>query len=160
MKKLFLVSSTRYAIWAYLLFLLSSFGISEAYSSDDMARANLIAQAGLIVSQEDNALYRLDDSMLRQELIGTALRLAGVALPKDYACRDYFTDAKFSPSSSDAWVCRAFELGADNSFVTRANKTTRPRDIVTRAEALAIIVQAGKIPLAPDNYTTNWLKSQ
>ncbi len=90
------------------------FGIAFGYSSDDMARANLIAQAGLIVSQEDNGLYRLDDSMLRQELIGTALRLSGVDLPKDYSCRGYFTDVTFSPSSVDAWVCRAFELGADN----------------------------------------------
>lgn len=98
--------------------------------------------------------------MLRQELIGTALRLAGVELPKNYSCRGYFTDANFVSSSADAWVCRAFELGADNSFVTRANKTTRPRDKVTRAEALAIIVQAGKVPLAPDNYSTNWLKAQ
>lgn len=52
--------------------------------------------------------------MLRQELIGTALKLSGVNLPKEYSCRGYFTDAKFSPSSVDAWVCRAFELGADN----------------------------------------------
>ena len=152
MKNFFLKLCTVY----FVLCTFATFG----YSSDDMARANLIAQAGLIVSQEDNGLYRLDDSMLRQELIGTALKLSGVDLPKDYQCRGYFTDAKFSPSSVDAWVCRAFEIGADNFFVTRANKTTRPRDIVTRAEALAIIVQAGKIPLAPDNYTTNWLKSQ
>lgn len=90
------------------------FGIAFAYSSDDLARANLIAQAGLIVSQEAGELYRLDDAMLRQELIGTALKLSGVELPKDYTCRGYFTDATFSPSSVDSWVCRAFELGADN----------------------------------------------
>ena len=86
MKKTFLFSS--------FFFLLSSLG-AFAYSSDDMARANLIAQAGLIVSQEDNALYRLDDSMLRQELIGTALKLAGTELPKGYTCKGYFSDANF-----------------------------------------------------------------
>lgn len=143
-----------------LFFVLCSFGISFASSSDDIARANLIAQAGLIVSQEDTGLYRVDDFMLRQELIGTALKLAGTELPKDYSCRGYFTDATFNAASTDAWVCRAFEIGADTSLVTRANKTTRPHDKVTRAEALAIIVQAGKIPLAPDNYTSNWLKAQ
>lgn len=90
------------------------FGIAFGYSSDDLARANLIAQAGLIVSQEAGELYRLDDAMLRQELIGTALRLSGVNLPQDYSCRGYFADATFSPSSVDSWVCRAFELGADN----------------------------------------------
>lgn len=52
------------------------FGTAFGYSSDDAARANLIAQAGLIVSHEDIGSFRLDDSMLRQELIGTALKLA------------------------------------------------------------------------------------
>lgn len=131
-KTLFFVLCTLYFVFATV------FG----YSSDDAARANLIAQAGLIVSQEDIGLYRLDDFMLRQELIGTALKLSSIDLPSEYHCRGYFSDATFGPESKDAWVCRAFELGADNTFVTRANPTTRPRDIVTRAEALAIIVQA------------------
>lgn len=64
----------------FLSFVLCSlyfvFGTAFGYSSDDAARANLIAQAGLIVSQEDIGLFRLDDFMLRQELIGTALKLA------------------------------------------------------------------------------------
>ncbi len=60
----------------------------------------------------------------------------------------------------DAWVCRAFEIMADKGFVTRANKTTRPRDSVTRAEALAMVVQGGQISLTPGNYTTNWLKKE
>lgn len=57
-------------------------------------------------------------------------------------------------------MCRAFEIGADTGLVTRANTSTRPRDSVTRAEALAIIVQAGNIPLVPENYTMNWLKKE
>ena len=81
-------------------------------------------------------------------------------MPNDYQCRGYFSDANFSRTHHDSWVCRAFELGADNAFVTRANMTTRPRDAVTRAEALAIVVQAGKISLTPENYTMNWLKNQ
>ncbi len=93
--------------------------------------------------------------MLRQELIGTAIKLAGVDLPKAYQCKGYFSDATFSLNHPDAWVCRAFELGADHTFVTRANKATRPRDSVTRAEALAIVVQTSGIKLAPENYTTN-----
>lgn len=134
--------------------------LSYAYTSDDAARANLIAQAGLIVSHEDIASFRLDDFMLRQELIGTALKLAWIELPSEYQCRGYFSDARFDAQNKDAWVCRAFEIGADKGLVTRANASTRPRDIVTRAEALAIIVQAGNIPLSPENYTMNWLKNQ
>lgn len=63
------------------------FGTAFGYSSDDAARANLIAQAGLIVSHEDIASFRLDDTMLRQELIGTALKLSGKELPTEYQCQ-------------------------------------------------------------------------
>jgi hypothetical protein len=149
-KNLFFVLCTLYFVFA------TAFG----YSSDDAARANLIAQAGLIVSHEDIGSFRLDDFMLRQELIGTALKLAWIELPSEYQCRGYFSDATFGPESKDAWVCRAFEMGADNGFLTRANNTTRPRDVVTRAEALAIVVQAWNIHLYPENYTMNWLKQQ
>lgn len=74
-------------------------------------------------------------------------------LPLDYECRGYYPDAFFAYGNSDFWVCRAFEIGADNNFVTRANLKARPKDAVTRAEALAIIVQAGKVNQDPQNYS-------
>jgi hypothetical protein len=36
-------------------------------------------------------------------------------------------------------VCRAVELAADRGLITQENKTTRPRDNITKAEALAMI---------------------
>lgn len=79
-------------------------------SSTEFIQVQMLAEMGLIVDQKDPTLYRLDDAMLRQELLGTALKVSGVTLPSEYACRGYFSDAKFGKNTTDAWVCRAFEL--------------------------------------------------
>jgi hypothetical protein len=43
------------------------------------------------------------------------------------------------------WVCRAVEIAADNSLVSRGNKKFRPQEKITKAEALAILMNAGGI---------------
>lgn len=111
-----------------------------AYTSDDVTIANSLADADIIVPHKNNLdAYRLDETISRQEVIGMALKLKGVALPLTYDCKGYFTDANFSKESADAWVCRAVELAADRGLITQENKITRPRDNITKAEALAMI---------------------
>ena len=73
--------------------------------------------------------YRLDESILRQEIIGIALQLKGVSLPAEYGCKGYYTDVQ--PDESNSWVCRAVELAADNGMISRENKRFRPMDRVT-----------------------------
>lgn len=112
---------------------------SFAYTGTDVEVANSLADAGIIVNQSSNPVnYRLDDSITRQEVIGMTLKLQGIALPSNYTCKGYFTDAIFASSSADAWVCRAVELAADRGLITRDSATTRPRDKITKAEALAL----------------------
>ncbi|MCB9807273.1 hypothetical protein H6768_05345 [Candidatus Peribacteria bacterium] len=112
---------------------------SFAYTTTDIEIANSLADAGIIVDQRTNPVaYRLDDTITRQEVIGMTLKLKGVALPSNYTCKGYFTDAIFASSSPDAWVCRAVELAADRGLITRDSATTRPRDKITKAEALAL----------------------
>lgn len=128
----------------FLLFALCSFifSLNEvlAYTSDDAAIANALADADIIVPHKNNIdAYRLDDTVARQEVIGMTLKLKGVALPLTYDCKGYFTDATFDKNSTDAWVCRAVELAADRGLITQENTTTRPRDKITKAEALAMI---------------------
>ena len=43
------------------------------------------------------------------------------------------------------WICRAMELAADVGMITRSNSKARPKDSITRAEALAILMKAGGI---------------
>jgi len=71
-----------------------------------------------------------------------ALKIKGVALPDNYTCKKYFTDAV-----QNDWVCRAVELAADNGIISRSNTRARPMDKVTRAEALAILLKTGKVSL-------------
>lgn len=131
MKKFFLLLSL-----CSLLFSLEVF----SYTSDDVAIANKLADADIIVPHKNNLdAYRLDDTVSRQEVIGMTLKLKGVALPLTYDCKGYFSDATFDKDSTDAWVCRAVELAADRGLITQENKTTRPRDKITKAEALAMI---------------------
>lgn len=110
-----------------------------AYTSEDVAIANSLADANIIVDQRTNpASYRLDDTITRQEVIGMTLKLKSIALPNNYACKGYFTDAIFGKSHPDAWVCRAVELAADRGLITRDSAKTRPSDKITKAEALAL----------------------
>ncbi len=74
-------------------------------------------------------------------------------MPSNYTCKGYFTDATFQSNSTDSWVCRAVELAADRGLITRVNATTRPKDLITRAEALALAWKATglKIETAPND---------
>jgi hypothetical protein len=117
------------------------FVLSEvhAYTSADVAIANSLANANIIVEQKINPdKYRLDESISRQEVIGMTLKLKNIALPSNYTCKGYFSDATFSKAHADSWVCRAVELAADRGIITRESATTRPGDKITKAEALAL----------------------
>lgn len=110
-----------------------------AYTSEDVAIANGLADANIIVDQRSTPdKYRLDDTITRQEVIGMTLKLKGIALPNNYVCKGYFTDAIFAKTHPDAWVCRAVELAADRGLITRDSAQTRPSDKITKAEALAL----------------------
>ncbi len=60
--------------------------------------------------------------------------MKGVELPEGYTCKKYFSDV-----TQNDWVCRAVELAADHGIISRSNSTFRPKDFVTRAEALAML---------------------
>lgn len=123
-----------------LCFLLCTFDHVLAYTSEDIERANTLAKDNVIVNHSDNPeKYRLDDTISRQELISIALKLRWVATPLTYTCKGYFTDAIFWAEHTDAWVCRTVELAADREIITRTNTKTRPRDTVTKVEALALL---------------------
>lgn len=105
-----------------------------AYTQTDISNAQFLADKWIIVKQSTTAGYRLDSTITRAELVGIALKLKWVTLPS-YQCRWYFTDVR-----NNDWICRAVELAADNSLVTRANARFRAQDNITRAEALAILI--------------------
>lgn len=120
----------------------SVFWVAFAFSSSDTANADYLSTQGIIRQQTMDMRYRLDDKILRQEVIGTALKMKWIVLPENYTCKKYFTDAQ-----NNDWVCRALEIAADNGIITRENAEARPADFVTKSEALAILLKSDKISL-------------
>lgn len=127
MKKIVLVST--------FVSCLLSLGIVFGTTKTDENNANLLASQGIIVDQSSTpANYRFGDKILRQEIVAIALKMKGVEIPADYTCKKYFSDV-----TNNDWVCRAVELAADNGIISKSNSTFRPKDFVTRAEALAML---------------------
>jgi hypothetical protein len=138
-----------------LFFIVLSIVLGEqtwAYSSDDSENAYFLAEKGVINNRNSPESYRLDDTITRAELIGIALKMRGEKLPENYVCKNYFSDVKYD--SKNNWVCRAIEISVDEFLISKANKKFRPQDPITRAEALAILWNANKLPIEKDY--TSW----
>jgi len=135
MKKTFLIFS--------LVSLLSSFGIVVfAYTGADENRANFLATEHIIMDHSDAPVqYRFDDKIIRQEMVSIALKIKWISIPSGYTCKKYFSDV-----TGNDWVCWAVEAAADNGIISRWNTKFRPKDFVTRAEALAMLSSVVCLP--------------
>ena len=108
------------------------------------AAADKLAASGFIVDQSANpAAYRLADNLLRQEAVGTAATVRGVltGTPSSYVCQNKFSDV----TAASGWVCRAAELAAAAGITNAANATFRPKDNLTRYEALVFALRAADL---------------
>lgn len=114
--------------------------LSFSYTSSDVSNAEFLATQGIITTQASAQWYRLDDTITRAEAVGIALKLRGDALPEGYRCRKYYTDVTVND-----WTCRAVELAADAWLVSRNNTKFRPKDKITRIEALSILIKSARL---------------
>jgi len=108
------------------------------------AAADKLAASEFIVDQSANpAAYRLADNLLRQEAVGTAANVRGVltGTPSSYVCQNKFSDV----TAASGWVCRAAELAAAAGITNAANATFRPKDNLTRFEALVFALRAADL---------------
>ena len=117
-----------------------------AATYNDLSAANKLATAGIVVDHSAApAEYRLADNVLRQEAIGVAGKVSGV-IPNtpvsSYSCMNKFSDI------SEAWVCRAAELGVQAGFVNGNNAKFRPRDNVSRYESLLWAIKSNGISIS------------
>lgn len=139
MKKIFLL--------LVLSFILSACSYTSnddsTYTSNDLSNAQYLAENALIKSQTSPTLYRLDDFILRHEVIDLAVKMRWIPLPENYTCKKYFSDV-----TTDERVCRTIELAADNGIISREQSQVLPMGTVTRAEALAILLKTEKISLS------------
>lgn len=112
---------------------------------DANSDANVLASFGIINQQDNEEAYMLNSNVLRQEVIGMAMRLGGFELPEDYKCKRIFKDV--SQTKPNNWVCRAVEIGVENWIISNLNKSFNPEFNITRAEALAILLKAAGIKI-------------
>ena len=94
------------SLFTSLLVVLSALTPAFAYTSTDVDNATFLANENLIVKQSSSSGFRLDDTITRAEVVGTALKFR---LPENYKCKNYFSDVK-----NNDWICRAVEIGADH----------------------------------------------
>lgn len=134
-------------------FLLFAFNVASAYTSTDVQNATFLADQNIIVKQTAESKYRLDDTITRAEVVGMALKIKSTTLPESYSCKNYFSDVKYDAKNN--WVCRAMEIGADGGIISKSNIRGRPSDIVTRAEALAMVVKVSGIELVEPRRITD-----
>ncbi|MDD3303253.1 MAG: hypothetical protein PHN31_06880, partial [Candidatus Gracilibacteria bacterium] len=108
-------------------------GVMAAYST--LEAANKLASLGVIVDNSANpANYRLGDSITRAEMAKITMKLS------DETVSDV-CEGKFSDLTSDNWACKYAEAGLAKGFFA-ANATFRPMDVVTKIEALKMVMKA------------------
>ncbi len=84
--------------------------------------------------------YELKSKILRQEIIGIAIKLKWIILPEDYVCNNKFKDVtRFKPNN---WVCRVAETAAESGIISNENILFNPEINVSLTEALAMILNS------------------
>jgi len=119
-------------------------GVMAAYST--LEAANKLASLWVIVDNSANpANYRLGDSITRAEMAKITMKLS------DETVSDV-CEWKFSDLTSDSWACKYAEAGLAKWYFA-ANATFRPMDVVTKIEALKMVMKARGIEKSSN---TDW----
>jgi hypothetical protein len=101
----------------------------------DVEAANRLASLGVIVDSSSNpSAYNLGSSITRREMLKVMMNLSSVEVS------DTCT-GKFSDLPATDWGCKYAEAALSAGFIA-ANPKFRPNDLVSKAEALKMIMQA------------------
>ena len=127
-----------------------------AYTSTDCTNVQQLASQGIVSYQPSCREYNLDRTITRQEVGAVALKvgeacgsISNVPPSGGYSCDNIFTDV--SASYPNDWVCRVAETLARDGIVSQSDTNVygdvffRPLKNVTRAEALAMVLNAGNL---------------
>lgn len=143
----------KYILSSLLLFV---FLTNAAPTPLEVTIVDTLAHYDIIVDQKTTTGYRLGDTITRAEAVGVALKVAEVELPEKYFCRNYFRDVQYDRLNN--WICRAIETASDYNIISRTNDLARPKTAISRIEALAIVMRAGKVPYAKNVDRANYPK--
>ncbi len=127
-----------------------------AYSSADCTNVQQLSAQGIVSYRASCAEYNLDRTITRQEVAAVALKvgevcgsIGNIAPSGGYMCENMFSDV--SASYPNDWVCRVAETLARDGIVSQSDTNQygdtffRPLKNVTRAEALAMLLNGGNL---------------
>jgi S-layer homology domain len=136
-----------------LLFALNG---AYGYTSADCTNVQQLSAQGVVSYRASCAEYNLDRTITRQEVAAVALKvgevcgsIANIPPSGGYRCDNMFSDV--SASYPNDWVCRTAETLARDGVVSQNDQNQygdtffRPLKNVTRAEALAMVLNAGNL---------------
>lgn len=123
-------------IFIVALILLSFWVIYSNYDYQKES-ADFLAWKWLIVKQNTEAWYRLNDNILRQEVIWVLAKYNNID-NSNKRCNNYFRDV--NKSSPNNWICPASEYLVDKWFIEK-NSYLRPEDYITKAEVIWMIIK-------------------
>ena len=123
-------------------------GVRAADVSVDAA--NRLASLGVIVdNSEDPSKYNLGSNITRREMLKVMMNLSSVEGTE--TC-----EGKFSDLPASDWGCKYAEAALKAGFIA-ANTNFRPNDLVSKSEALKMVMQAKG--LAKKEGVTPWQKA-
>ncbi|MCB9806550.1 S-layer homology domain-containing protein [Candidatus Peribacteria bacterium] len=134
-----------------------------AYTSTDCTNVEQLATQGVVSYKNTCREYNLDRTISRQEVAAVALKVGEIcgAIQNVPPTGQYYCDNIFSDVSStypNDWVCRVAETLARDGIISQNDTNQygdvffRPLKNVTRAEALAMVLNAGNLEFQSVTY--------
>jgi hypothetical protein len=145
-KKLF--SSSKTSCVSLVKTLLSAWKTPIRYdrsSAHKTLDGDYLAAFGYITKKPSLAAYKLQEYVLRQEVVALATRIGDVEIPDYYQCRNIFADV--SASKPNSWACRVIENAYDEWIVSKDSNYFGPEAKISLVEAVGILLRAGDIKI-------------
>ncbi len=114
--------------------------VPTSSETTQIVAANMLWILWYITLRDSEEEYQLESKILRQEIIGIAIKLKWITLPENYSCNNKFKDV--TRSKPNNWVCRVAEVSAENGIISNENTLFNPEINVSLTEALAMILNS------------------
>jgi subtilisin family serine protease len=117
-------------------------GMTEAQLAK-LSDGDYLATFGYITKKPSLAAYKLQEYVLRQEVVALATRIGNVEMADYYQCRNIFADV--SASKPNSWACRVIENAYDEWIVSKDSNYFGPEAKISLVEAVGMLLRAGDI---------------
>lgn len=112
----------------------------------NLSDADYLATLGYIDKKSSQSLYRLSESLLRQEAVAFAMKLSSTYVPESYTCRWIFWDV--SARRPNSWACRTIENALEKWIITQdGGNYFKPEESPSLAEAVSMLLRASNIKI-------------